>query len=255
MGPGVGGGCVRVAVTQPTHPPTLSPPPLAHPPQPLSRACCAPRWPCPAAAAPTLRVPARPVAAAARWRGCGVRGTTGTRPPLAPRWACAAWMPSTWLSWTGWVGGGGAVGGIRGYLGILNPTPAPSHGPRCFARNASHAPQVLEARSELDSLDALAACPLLQLHPARFQPFLQVRGRGAECLCGHRLGGWGLLHSLSRGDANPKVHASTCPPAAGRAPAAERGHQRAAAARAPAAAAVPWRAAAAAVGVGQLPAA
>lgn len=33
--------------------------------------------------------------------------------------------------------------------------------------------QVLEARSELDSLEALAACPLLQLHPARFQPFLQ----------------------------------------------------------------------------------
>lgn len=33
--------------------------------------------------------------------------------------------------------------------------------------------QVLEARSELDSLDALAACPLLQLHPDRYQPFLQ----------------------------------------------------------------------------------
>ena len=32
--------------------------------------------------------------------------------------------------------------------------------------------QVLEARSELDTLDVLAACPLLAAHPGRFQAFL-----------------------------------------------------------------------------------
>ena len=34
--------------------------------------------------------------------------------------------------------------------------------------------QVLETRSELDNLDALAGCALLQLHPERYQAFLQV---------------------------------------------------------------------------------
>jgi hypothetical protein len=33
--------------------------------------------------------------------------------------------------------------------------------------------RVLECRSELDSLDTLAGCPLLQLHPGRYQTFLQ----------------------------------------------------------------------------------
>lgn len=33
---------------------------------------------------------------------------------------------------------------------------------------------MLETRSELDNLDALAGCPLLQLHPERYQAFLQV---------------------------------------------------------------------------------
>ncbi len=33
-------------------------------------------------------------------------------------------------------------------------------------------PQLIEARTELDALDSLAACPLLQRHPGRYQAFL-----------------------------------------------------------------------------------
>lgn len=40
------------------------------------------------------------------------------------------------------------------------PPPLPPH------------PQLIEARTELDSLDSLAACPLLQRHPGRYQAFL-----------------------------------------------------------------------------------
>ena len=41
-------------------------------------------------------------------------------------------------------------------------------------------PQVLETRSELDNLDLVAGCPLLQLHPERYQAFLQAgRPQGA----------------------------------------------------------------------------
>lgn len=32
--------------------------------------------------------------------------------------------------------------------------------------------QLIEARTELDALDSLAACPLLQRHPGRYQAFL-----------------------------------------------------------------------------------
>lgn len=55
-------------------------------------------------------------------------------------------------------------------------------------------PQVLETRSELDNLDALAGCPLLQLHPDRYQPFLQVGGPCRVVLpCHASMHMWGCL--------------------------------------------------------------
>lgn len=62
--------------------------------------------------------------------------------------------------------------------------------------------QVLEARSELDSLDALASCPLLAAHPQRYHPFLQ----GAPLLLAPAtdVGSFGArLHALLAGGEGP----------------------------------------------------
>ena len=47
------------------------------------------------------------------------------------------------------------------------------HGPPPVCPSLLALSQVLEARSELDSLEVLAACPMLQLHPGRYQAFLR----------------------------------------------------------------------------------